>query len=536
MLAVLLGAALVGYGARFALRFALKKYEARLTDRIRSDVESKMLSPPERPPRATPRRDYDCDTVRNLPLPLAPTAPMRPPGFDAYSRATRSAGPYVYSRAPPATPHSSRSRRSPLVTPYTPQSRRSAKVAPTPTSPLEAELSELRSRLEAVEAPIAAEVAELRARLDFVERASPHHSPDAADRVHRADASPYSSASRTRASGVNADHAGERAWPMIPRRLEDALDAVAEPAPAPKRKPTRPAPEWVPKRPTRPAPEYHPRDRPAPDPLSAPPGSRDSYGHGRHPSRRRSMNDEAAAPSTPPAGDGRVREHVEVDDAGVEGRGPGEGRRELVEGRAARALEADDRARGREEVPVRGRAHEGPPVPRLERAGARDGREPLAVVGRAQAVEVVDGRGRERGGDRGRERALRRGAVRGDVERARAAGAEFEGPQPPLEAGPGHGRRGRRQPGDRGAVAARGPVRALDEVEGPEVQRERVGRRRRAARRERRPRRVQGRVEAAADEVVAQELARRAEERAAGPADRVPEQGRARAGLSLIHI
>ena len=52
MLAVLLGAALVGYGARFALRLALEKYEARLTDRIRSDVESKMLSPPERPPRA----------------------------------------------------------------------------------------------------------------------------------------------------------------------------------------------------------------------------------------------------------------------------------------------------------------------------------------------------------------------------------------------------------------------------------------------------------------------------------------------------
>ncbi len=321
MLAVLLGAALVGYGARFALRFALEKYEARLTDRIRSDVESKMLSPPERPPRATPRRDYNYDNMRNLPLPLAPTAPstwnspMRPPGFDSYSRATRPGGHYVYtcappatphsySRAPPATPYSSRSRRSPLVSPYTPpSSRRSAKVAPTPTSPLEAELSELRSRLEAVEAPIAAEVAGLRARLDFVERASPHYSPDAADRVHRADASPYSSASRTRASGVNADHAGERAWPMIPRRLEDALDAAADgPAPAPKRKPTRPAPEWVPKRPTRPAPEYHPRNRPAPDPLSASPGSRDSYGHGRHPSRRRSMNDEAAAPSTPPAG------------------------------------------------------------------------------------------------------------------------------------------------------------------------------------------------------------------------------------------
>ena len=92
MLAVLVGAALMGPGAWFAL----KKYEARLTDRIRSDVESKMLSPPERPPRSTPRRDYDdYDTVRNLPLPLAPTAPMRPPGFDAYSRATRSAGPYL---------------------------------------------------------------------------------------------------------------------------------------------------------------------------------------------------------------------------------------------------------------------------------------------------------------------------------------------------------------------------------------------------------------------------------------------------------
>ena len=275
MLAVLLGAALVGYGARFALRFALEKYEARLTDRIRSDVESKMLSPPERPPRATPRRDYNYDNMRNLPLPLAPTAPstwnspMRPPGFDSYSRATRPGGHYVYTCAPPATPYSSRSRRSPLVSPYTPpSSRRSAKVAPTPTSPLEAELSELRSRLEAVEAPIAAEVAGLRARLDFVERASPHYSPDAADRVHRADASPYSSASRTRASGVNADHAGERAWPMIPRRL-----FADEPAPARR------------------------------DPLSAPPGSRESYGHGRHPSRRRSMNDEAAAPSTPPAGD-----------------------------------------------------------------------------------------------------------------------------------------------------------------------------------------------------------------------------------------
>ena len=79
----------------------------------------------------------------------------------------------------------------------------------------------------------------MRARLDFVERSSPHHSPDAADRmhsrldfverasphshdgadrVHRTDASPYSSASRTRASGVNADHAGERAWPVIPAR------------------------------------------------------------------------------------------------------------------------------------------------------------------------------------------------------------------------------------------------------------------------------------------------------------------------------
>ena len=267
LLAVLAGAALMGPGAWFAL----KKYEARLADRIRSDVESKMLSPPERPPRATPRRDYDYDTTRNLPLPLAPTAPstwhppMRPPGFDAYSRATRPEDHYVYNCAPPATPHLS--RRSPIVAPYTPPlSRRSARVAPT--SPLEEELSELRSRLEAVEAPIAAEVAGLRARLDFVERASPHYSPDAADRVHRADASPYSSASRTRASGVNADHAGERAWPMIPRRL-----FADEPAPARR------------------------------DPLSAPPGSRESYGHGRHPSRRRSMNDEAAAPSTPPAGD-----------------------------------------------------------------------------------------------------------------------------------------------------------------------------------------------------------------------------------------
>ena len=215
MLAVLLGAALMGYGARFALRFALEKYEARLADRIRSDVEAKMLSPPERPPRPTPRPNYDYDheTVRNLPLPLAPTAPMRPPGFDAYSRATRPEDHYVYNCAPPATPHSSRSRRSPLVAPYTPQSRRSAKVAPTPTSPLEEELSELRSRLEAVEAPFVAEVAELRARLNFVERSSPH---DGADRLRRADARPYSSASRTRASGVNADHAGERAWPMIP--------------------------------------------------------------------------------------------------------------------------------------------------------------------------------------------------------------------------------------------------------------------------------------------------------------------------------
>ena len=40
MLAVLVGAALMGPGAWFAL----KKYEARLADRIRSDVESKMLS------------------------------------------------------------------------------------------------------------------------------------------------------------------------------------------------------------------------------------------------------------------------------------------------------------------------------------------------------------------------------------------------------------------------------------------------------------------------------------------------------------
>ena len=177
MLAVLLGAALMGP----CTWFALEKYEARLADRIRSDVEAKMLSPPERPPRATPRRDYDDDTVRNLPLPLAPTAPstwnspMRPPGFDSYSRATRPGGHYVYTCAPPTTPHSSRSRRSPLVSPYTPpSSRRSAKVAPTPTSPLEAELSELRSRLEVVEAPMVAEVAELRARLNFVERSSPH--------------------------------------------------------------------------------------------------------------------------------------------------------------------------------------------------------------------------------------------------------------------------------------------------------------------------------------------------------------------------
>ena len=212
MLAVLAGAALMGPGAWFAL----KKYEARLTDRIRRDVESKMLSPPERPPRAAPRRDYDYDydndydTVRNLPLPLAPTAPMRPPGFDSYSRATRPDDHYVYNCAPPATPHLS--RRSPLVAPYTPPlSRRSARVAPT--SPLEEELSELRSRLEAVEAPFVAEVAELRARLNFVERP-----PDGADRLRRADARPYSSASRTRASGVNADHAGERAWPMIPAR------------------------------------------------------------------------------------------------------------------------------------------------------------------------------------------------------------------------------------------------------------------------------------------------------------------------------
>ena len=136
LLAVLLGAALMSP----CTWFALKKYEARLADRIRSDVESKMLSPPERPPRATPRRDYDYDTVRNLPLPLAPTAPstwsspMRPPGFDSYSRATRPGGHYVYTCAPPATPISSRSRRSPLVTPYTPtSSRRSARVAPTPT-------------------------------------------------------------------------------------------------------------------------------------------------------------------------------------------------------------------------------------------------------------------------------------------------------------------------------------------------------------------------------------------------------------------
>ena len=39
------------------------------------------------------------------------------------------------------------------------------------------------------------------------------------------------------------------------------------------------------------------------DSEADPPGSRESYGPGRHPSRRRSMNDEAAAPSTPPAGD-----------------------------------------------------------------------------------------------------------------------------------------------------------------------------------------------------------------------------------------
>ena len=104
MLAVLVGAALVGPG----VWFALKKYEARLTDRIRRDVEAKMLSPPERPPRPTPRPnyddDYDTDTVRNLPLPLAPTAPMRPPGFDAYSRATRPEDHYAYNCAPPATP------------------------------------------------------------------------------------------------------------------------------------------------------------------------------------------------------------------------------------------------------------------------------------------------------------------------------------------------------------------------------------------------------------------------------------------------
>ena len=39
------------------------------------------------------------------------------------------------------------------------------------------------------------------------------------------------------------------------------------------------------------------------DSEADPPASRESYGTGRHRSRRRSMNDEAAAPSTPPAGD-----------------------------------------------------------------------------------------------------------------------------------------------------------------------------------------------------------------------------------------
>ena len=159
-----------------------------------------------------------------------PTAPMRPPGFDAYSRATRSAG-FVRSRAPPP-PRSSRSRRGPLVAPTA--RRRGARQGRADADvPARGGLSELRSRLEARGADHA-EVAELRARLDFVERASPHYSPTA----------PIACTARTRAPavgvadarlGVNADHAGERAWPMVPRRLfaDEPTPARRDPLSAP---------------------------------------------------------------------------------------------------------------------------------------------------------------------------------------------------------------------------------------------------------------------------------------------------------------
>lgn len=285
--AALVVAACLGYG----LVYTLRRYEARVVDRIKRDVEDKMLSPPQ---AGTPRRrpQYDDEAMRTLPMPLAPTAlrtPMRPPGYDAYSRATRSNGghyaysralphtpqsmrsarvaPY-YSRASPATPQSSRSAR---VAPYTPLSRRSSKVPPTtPSSPLETEIAELRSRLEAVERPITAEVADLRARLDFVERFSPLSVADGADRPHRADASPYASVmSRTRASHINADYGSPSG-----RRLDDAFASA-----------DRPAPSW----------------------QDAPPGSRFSYSHGRRPRRGR-RTDAPIKPSgiTNPLGDAPV--------------------------------------------------------------------------------------------------------------------------------------------------------------------------------------------------------------------------------------
>jgi hypothetical protein len=157
------------------------------------------------------------------------------------------------------------------VAPYTPLSRRSSKVPPTtPSSPLETEIAELRSRLEAVERPITAEVADLRARLDFVERFSPLSVADGADRPHRADASPYASVmSRTRASHINADYGSPSG-----RRLDDAFASA-----------DRPAPSW----------------------QDAPPGSRFSYSHGRRPRRGR-RTDAPIKPSgiTNPLGDAPV--------------------------------------------------------------------------------------------------------------------------------------------------------------------------------------------------------------------------------------
>ena len=207
MLAVLLGAALVdGYVAAAP---AKRRGEVRsAADRPHPERRRVQDAVAPGSGRRGPRRA--ATTMRHRAEPAA--APRRPRAVDVeLADATAglrlvqprdAAGPptRAHARRPPRPPSGP---RSPLVSPYTLSSRRSAKVAPTPTSPLEAELSELRPRLEAVEAldgrrgrgaarpprlrragvaasfprrrrPSALRLDFVERRLDFVERSSPH--------------------------------------------------------------------------------------------------------------------------------------------------------------------------------------------------------------------------------------------------------------------------------------------------------------------------------------------------------------------------